>query len=236
MRRLTFWTLIISLLLMSLAPACSKKETGPPPTPAAEIPKDGVSSIPEPAERATDMSPVDLPLAGEVKEVKAKVLDKEADDKTKGLLHIKVLALDGPVDVSDNTRVEVWKPGSDPEEQKPEMSDWASHEPQVPVGTWDLRLHYEEGQLCKADGWIKNVTFTAGKLWKAEAVLAAPMNTFASSARSTEKMSPTICTSIYSRPAPTLRSFSPSPAFGALRSNRLPPAPTTFAFPTTRIM
>lgn len=175
MRRLTFWTLIISLLLMSLAPACSRKETGPPPTPAAEIPKDGVSSIPEAAERATDMSPVDSPLAGAVKEVKAKVLDKEADDKTKGLLHIKVLALDGPVDVSDNTRVEVWKPGSDPEEQKPEMSDWASHEPQVPVGTWDLRLHYEEGALCKADGWIKNVTFTAGKLWKAEAVLAAPM-------------------------------------------------------------
>jgi len=175
MRRIVPLVLGSSLLVLLLAPACSKKEAGPAPTPAAEIPKDGVSSIPEPAERATDMTPVDLTLTGAVKEVKAKVLDKEADDKTKGLLHIKVLALDGPVDVSDNTKWEIWKPGSDPEEQPSQANGWASSEAAVPAGSWDLRLHYEEGPMCKAEGWIKNVTFTAGKLWKAEAVIAAPM-------------------------------------------------------------
>lgn len=175
MRRVMLWMSIISLLLLWLAPACSKKESGPPPEPAAEIPKDGVSSIPAPAERATDLAPVDLPLAGAIKEVKAKVLDKEGDDKAKGLMHVKVLALDGPVDVSDNTKFEVWKPGSDPQEQQPEMSGWTSNESAVPAGTWDLRFHYEEGALSKAEGWIKNLSFTAGKLWKAEVVLAAPM-------------------------------------------------------------
>ncbi len=66
--------------------------------------------------------PVDLPLAGVVKEVKSKVLDKEADDKTKGLVRLKVFDLEGPVEVSENTRFEVWKPGADPEEQKPVVS------------------------------------------------------------------------------------------------------------------
>lgn len=172
MRQSTLRILSVPLLAVALATGCSKKEEGPPPV---EVPKDGVSSIPAPAERATDLSPVDSPLAGAVKEVKAKVLDKEADDKTKGLLHMKVLALDGPVDVSENTKFDLWKPGSDPEEQQPEMSAWANSEQAVPAGTWDIRLHYEEGPICKAEGWVKNVTFTAGKLWKAEVVLAAPM-------------------------------------------------------------
>jgi hypothetical protein len=171
MRQFTLGILSISLLAMALAVSCSKKETGP----AAEIPKDGVSSAPAPAERATDLSPVDLPLAGAVKEVKAKVLDKESDDKTKGLLRLKVLALEGPVDVSEHTRCELWKPGSDPEEQKPETSFWANSEHAVPVGTWDIRLLYEEGAICKSDGWIRNVKIVAGKLWKAEVVIAAPM-------------------------------------------------------------
>jgi len=164
--------LSVLLLAMAFVTGCAKKETGPPPP---EIPPDGITDIPAPAERATDMSAVDNPIAGAVKEVKAKVLDKEADDKTKGLVRIKVLGLDGPVDVSDNTRLEIWKPGSDPEEQKPEMSDWASHEPAVTVGTWDIRLIYDEGGVCKGEGWIRNVVVVAGKLWKAEVVFAAPM-------------------------------------------------------------
>ena len=161
----------ILLFLVALGLSCSKKQAGP----AAEQPKDEVSSVPAVAERATDMTPVTTPLAGAVKEVKAKVMDKAADDAAKALIHLKVLALDGPVDVSDSTKVEFWKPGADPEEQKPDNSIWANHEEAVSPGTWDLRLLYDEGNLCKADGWIRNVTFTAGKLWKAEAVLAAPM-------------------------------------------------------------
>jgi hypothetical protein len=157
---------------MVLATACSKKEAGPPPP---EIPPDGVTGIPAPADRATDMSALDLQIAGAVKEVKAKVLDKEAEDKTKGLVRVKVLDLDGPIDVSDNTRLEIWKPGSDPEEQKPEMGDWASHEPAVTPGTWDIRLLYDEGGVCKAEGWVRNVSVVAGKLWKAEVIFAAPM-------------------------------------------------------------
>jgi hypothetical protein len=43
------------------------------------------------------------------------------------------------------------------------------------VGTWDIRLLYEEGAICKSDGWIRNVKIVAGKLWKAEVVIAAPM-------------------------------------------------------------
>lgn len=152
--------------------ACTKKPAGPPPP---ELPPDGVSSIPAPADRDADMAAVDNPIAGAVKEVKAKTLDKAADDTTKGLIRIKVLDLDGPVDVSDNTRIEVWKPGSDPEEQKAELADRSTNEPQVTPGTWDVRLVYDEGDVCKAEGWVKNVTVVAGKLWKAEAVLGAPM-------------------------------------------------------------
>ena len=163
--------LYISLLLAALA-ACGNKKA---PSSSAETPSDGVSSVPPAAERATDLSPVDLPLAGAVKEVKAKVLDKDADDKTKGLARIKVLEMNGPVEVSENTRWEVWKPGADPEEQKPEITAWASSEQAVAPGTWDIRLHYEDGAICKADGWIRNVVVEAGKLWKAEAVIAAPM-------------------------------------------------------------
>ena len=164
-------TLSVSLLAAALITGCRHKESGSTPT----APKDGVSGAPAPAERAADLSPVNLPLAGAVKEVKAKVLDKETDDKTKALLRLKILDLEGPVDVSENTRFELWKPGSDPEEQKPETSFWANNEQAVPLGTWDIRLHYEEGGICKAEGWIKNVSIAAGKLWKAEVVLAAPM-------------------------------------------------------------
>ena len=172
MQKITPWALTLLLLAMTLVTGCSKKNAGPP---APELPPDGVSGIPAPAERATDMAAVENPIAGAVKEVKAKVLDKPADDKTKGLVRVKVLDLDGPVDVSDDTHLEVWKPGSDPEEQKPEMVDWASHEPAVPVGTWDIRLIYDQGGACKAIGWVKNVTVVAGKLWKAEVIFAAPM-------------------------------------------------------------
>ena len=175
MRRSILMKLGIALLIAALAVGCRKKEEGAAPVATAEVPKDGVSSVPPPAERATDMSAVDLPMGGAVKEVRAKVLDKEAEDKTKGLVHMKVLALDGPVEVSDNTRLEVWKPGSDPEEQKPEMTFWATAEQEVAAGTWDIRLHYEEGAICKAEGWIRNVKIEAGKLWKAETLLTAPM-------------------------------------------------------------
>lgn len=162
----------ISLFLATLS-GCGTK--APSSSSTAETANDGVSSVPAAAERATDLSPVDNPIAGVVKEVKAKVLDKEADDKTKGLARIKVLELNGPVDISENTRWEVWKPGADPEEQKPETTSWASNEQAVAPGTWDLRLHYEDGPICKADGWIRNVVIEAGKLWKAEAVIEAPM-------------------------------------------------------------
>jgi hypothetical protein len=153
---------------------CGKKPAGQAPAAASSaVPVDGVSSVPTPSERSADMTPSDLVLAGAVKELKAKVLDKPADDKTKGLVRIKVF--EGPVEISDNTRWEVWKPGSDPEEQKPEATNWATSESAVAAGTWDIRLHYEEGPLCKADGWIRGVKVEAGKLWKAEAAFAAPM-------------------------------------------------------------
>jgi hypothetical protein len=162
----------VALFAVTLVTGCSKKEAGPPPP---EIPPDGITGIPAPVDRDATMAAVDNPIAGAVKEVKAKVLDKDADDKTKGLVRIKVLDLDGPVDVSDNTHLEVWKPGSDPEEQKAEMADWASHEPAVPVGTWDIRLIYDEGGVCKGEGWVRNVVVVAGKLWKAEVIFATPM-------------------------------------------------------------
>src|ERR1035438_2762774 len=119
--------LCISFLFATLA-ACGNKKA---PSSSAETPSDGVSSVPPAAERATDLSPVDLPLAGAVKEVKAKVLDKDADDKTKGMVRIKVLEMNGPVDVSENTRWEVWKPGADPEEQKSEITSWGTSEQAV---------------------------------------------------------------------------------------------------------
>jgi len=170
--KFTLRALSVTLLAMAMLTGCSKKPAGPPPP---ELPPDGISGIPAPADRAADMAAVDNPIAGAVKEVKAKVIDKAADDKTKGLVRIKVLALDGPIDVSDNTSLEVWKPGSDPEEQKPEQTDWASHEPAVAVGTWDIRLVYKESDIAKAEGWIRNVPVVAGKLWKAEVILAAPL-------------------------------------------------------------
>jgi len=172
MRKFTLGFLSILLVVVAFATDCAKKETGPPPP---EIPPDGITGIPAPAERDSSMAAVDNAVAGAVKEVKAKVEDKAADDTTKGLVRIKVLDLDGPIDVSDNTRLEVWKPGSDPEEQKPEMGDWASREPAVTPGTWDIRLIYSESDVCKAEGWIRNVSVVAGKLWKAEVIFGAPM-------------------------------------------------------------
>jgi len=171
-QKFTLRALSMLLLAVVLVAGCSKKPTGPPPP---EIPPDGVTAIPAPADRDSTMAAVDNPIAGAVKEIKAKTLDKDADDKTKGLIRIKVLDNDGPIDVSDNTHLEVWKPGSDPEEQKPEMVDWASHEPAVTPGTWDIRLIYDEGGVCKAEGWVRNVVVAAGKLWKAEVIFGAPM-------------------------------------------------------------
>jgi len=55
------------------------------------------------------------------------------------------------------------------------LTEWASHEPAVAPGIWDIRLIYNEGDACKAEGWIKNVSVVAGKLWKAEVIFAAPM-------------------------------------------------------------
>lgn len=161
MHKFTLRALSVLLLAVAMVTGCSKKAAGPPPP---EIPADGITGIPAPTDRDADMAAVDNPIAGAVKEVKAKVLDKAADDQTKGLIRVKVLDLDGPIDVSDNTHVEVWKPGSDPEEQKAELSDWASHEPAVVPGTWDIRLLYDEGDVCKAQGWIKNVNVVAGTL------------------------------------------------------------------------
>lgn len=174
MSRSTLQALAFSLLAAALAGGCSKKEATPPPA-AEDIPKDGVSAVPAPAERAADLSPTDLTVAGVVKEVKAKVLDKEADDKSQGLFRIRILDVDGPVDVSDNTKWELWKPGSDPQEQQPQTSDWASSEKAVPAGTWDVRVHYEESGGCKGEGWIRGVQIDSGKLWKAEVVIAVPM-------------------------------------------------------------
>lgn len=172
MHKFTLRALSVLLLAVAMVAGCSKKEAGPPPP---ELPPDGISSIPAPADRDADMAAADNAISGAVKEIKSKVLDKAADDQTKGLVRIKVLDLDGPIDVSDNTHLEVWKPGSDPEEQKPELSDWASHEPAVTPGTWDIRLIYDEGDVCKAEGWIRNVNVVAGKLWKAEVIYGAPM-------------------------------------------------------------
>ena len=56
------------------------------------------------------------------------------------------------------------------------MTAWATAEQEVAPGTWDLRLNYDEGPICKADGWIRNVSIQAGKLWKVEVVLAGPMH------------------------------------------------------------
>lgn len=162
----------ISLLVAALAISCRSKQPAPA---ASESHPDGVSSVPPPAERDTDLATTDLPPAGAVKEVKFKVLDKDADDKTKGLLRIKVFALEGTIDLSDNTRWEVWKPGSDPEEQKAELNAPASSEQAVAPGIWDIRILYDEGPVCKVRGWIRKVNIEAGKLWKGEAVLAAPM-------------------------------------------------------------
>ena len=173
MRRSTTGILCASMLAACLAAGCGKKPAGPPAAATPAPPKDGVSSVPTPADRSADMAPVDNPIAGAVTGIKAKVLDKEADDKTKGLVRIK--AFDGPVEISANTRWELWKPGADPEEQKPESNVWATNEQAVPTGTWDVRLHYEESPVCKAEGWIRGVKVEAGKLWKAEAALNAPM-------------------------------------------------------------
>lgn len=174
MRRPAARILRASLLAALVAAGCGKKPAGPAAAAATPQPaKDGVSSVPTPAERSADMAPADNVVSGAVQSLKAKVLDKTADDKTRGLVRIK--AFEGLVEISENTRWEIWKPGADPEEQKPELTSWASNESAVPGGAWDVRLHYEEGPICKADGWIRGVKVEPGKLWKAEAALAAPM-------------------------------------------------------------
>jgi hypothetical protein len=149
---------------------CGKSEK---PSAPEKPPEPAVSAAPTPAPRDPDMKKVELPVSGAVKEVAAKVLDKEAGDKTKGLIKVKVF--EGGIDVNDTTKVEVWKPGADPEEARAATDGWANRDIDVSPGTWDLRLRYDEGALCRADGWIRGVAVEAGKLWKAEATLAAPM-------------------------------------------------------------
>ncbi len=161
---------VIALLPLVLIVACGKGEKAAAPPTATEPP---VSAAPTPAPRDPDMKKVELPVAGAVKEVSAKVLDKEAGDKAKGL--IKVKAFEGGIDVNDFTKIEVWKPGADTEETRPVTDGWANRDIEVAPGTWDLRLRYDEGSLCRADGWIRGVNVEAGKMWKAEATLAAPM-------------------------------------------------------------
>ncbi len=161
-----------SLLVMAVAAGgCGKKESAPPPSSKAVEP--AVTAVPPPAERATDLAKVDLPLTGAIKEAFAKVIDKEADDKAKGL--VKVKTFEGTAGVNDFTRIQVWKPGADPEEGRPEVEAWANNDIPVAPGTWDLRVLYDEGPLCKASGWIRGVPVAAGKLWKAEVALNYPM-------------------------------------------------------------
>ena len=171
MRRIPY-AFIAALLAAALFVGCKSKQ---PATAATDDHPDGVSSVPAPADRDPDVAATDLPIAGAVKEVKFKVLDKEGDDKTKGLMRLKVFSQEGTVDLVDNSRWEVWKPGSDPEEQRPEMSSSSSSESAVPPGTWDVRVLYDEGDNCKVNGWIRNVNLEAGKLWKGEVLIAAPM-------------------------------------------------------------
>jgi len=159
--------LLPSIVLMA---GCGKGEK---PSAPATPPEPAVSTAPTPAPRDPDMKKAELPLSGAVKEVAAKMLEKEAGDKAKGLLKVK--AFEGGIDVNDTTKVQVWKPGADTEEARPETEGWANRDIEVAPGTWDLRLRYDEGVLCRADGWIRGVAVDAGKLWKAEATLAAPM-------------------------------------------------------------
>jgi len=159
--------LLPSLVLMA---ACGKGEK---PSAPEKPPEPVVSAAPTPAPRDPDMKKVELPVAGAVKEVSAKVLDKEAGDKTKGLIKVKVF--EGGIDVNDATKIQVWKIGADTEEARPGAEGWANRDIDVVPGTWDLRLRYDEGTLCRADGWIRGVAVEAGKLWKAEATLNAPM-------------------------------------------------------------
>ena len=159
--------LIPSLVLMT---GCGKGEK--PAAPATPT-EPAVSMAPMPAPRDPDMKKLELPLSGAAKEIAAKVLEKEAGDKAKGLIKVKVF--EGGIDVNDTTKIQVWKPGADPEETRPEAEGWANRDIDVAPGTWDLRLRYDEGTLCRADGWIRGVAVEAGKLWKAEATLSAPM-------------------------------------------------------------
>ncbi|HKE26291.1 MAG TPA: hypothetical protein VKB88_28240 [Bryobacteraceae bacterium] len=90
--------------------AASKSKA--PATTATDDHPDGISSVPPAAERDADLAATDLPIAGAAKEVKFKVLDKEGDDKTKGLMRLKVFSQEGTGDLIDNSHWEVWKPGS----------------------------------------------------------------------------------------------------------------------------
>ena len=161
---------LVFLPSLVLVAACGKVEK---PAAPEKPPETAVSTVPTPAPRDPDMKKAELPVSGAVKDVAAKVLEKEAGDKAKGLVKVKVF--EGGVDVNDKTKVQVWKPGADPEEARPQTEGWANYDIEVAPGTWDLRLRYDEGTLCRADGWIRGVTVEAGKLWKAEATVAAPM-------------------------------------------------------------
>lgn len=106
---------------------------------------------------------------GAVVGIDSKVIDKEAREKEKGLLKIAKI-LDGEVDIADKIKIEVWKPGADPEEHKAETSRWGTGDIELAPGTWDVRLINDEGPMSRAEGWIRNVPVAQGKMWKADLV------------------------------------------------------------------
>lgn len=99
----------------------------------------------------------------------AKVIDKEAREKGKGLLKIAKV-VDGDVEIASDLKIEVWKPGADPEEHKAETSRWGAGEFELTPGNWDLRIVNDEGPMSRGEGWIRNVPVVAGKMWKADVV------------------------------------------------------------------
>jgi hypothetical protein len=118
-------------------------------------------------------APGPLSFEASVASLDARYVEKDSGDEAKGLVKVKVV--DGAANLSDHTRVQVWRRGADPEEHSPETTGWADNDIHVPAGTWDLRLRYDEGTLSRGDGWIRNVTVSPGQLWKAEASFTHPM-------------------------------------------------------------
>ena len=59
MHKFTLRALSVTLLAMAMLTGCSKKPAGPPPP---ELPPDGISGIPAPADRAADMAALGILL------------------------------------------------------------------------------------------------------------------------------------------------------------------------------